>query len=425
MFRRRPAEAAWDAPRPRANGPDAGTIITTSDALEKFLRAGNATASGVAVTDETAMRVAAVYRCVTLISGAVAVMPLAIKRRVGDSRFDATDHPLWGLLTRKPNPWQTPSQFRRQMQGQLLLRGNGYARKVRSGGRVIALIPLHPDRVTGVQRDDFTIDYRYVTKAGSIEIIPQRDMFRLTGMSLDGISGLSVVGYAREAIGLAIAEEKHGGSLFKNGTSLGGVLKHPKTLSDKGVDNLIKSLEEFRGSENANKTLLLEEALDYQPLGMSNVDAQFLEARGFQRSEIFMFFGVPPHMAGDTTKATSWGSGIEQQSLGFVAYTLEDWLTTWEQSIARDLIAENEPDLYARFNRAALVRGDIKTRYAAYAVARQWSLMTPDEIRALEDMNPIDGGDDLFAPGNANRAVTDPAAGGPGDGNEGLGNEDQ
>ena len=183
------------------------------------------------------------------------------------------------------------------------------------------------------------------------------------------------------------------------------VIQHPKNLSDSALGNLKESMESFRGAGNAGRTLVLEEDMKFSAIGMSNVDARFLEARGFQRSDIFMFFGVPPHMAGDTTKTTSWGSGIEQQSLGFVAYTLEDWLTTWEQSIARDLIAATEPDLYARFNRAALVRGDIKTRYGAYSIARQWGLATINELRALEDQNPVEGGDELFAPGNANRTA--------------------
>lgn len=431
MFRRRPVEAGPDGAghSHRVLAQDGGVIITSAAELENFLRGlGGSSGAGVTVTDDKAMRVAACYRCVTLISGAVATMPLAIKRRVDErTRADATDHWLWALLNRKPNPWQTPSQFRRQLQAQLLHRGHGFARKVRGArGDVIALIPLHPDRIATVQADDFTLRFTYTTPQGGQQVIAQRDMFYLTGMSLDGINGLGVIRYAREALGLAIAEEQHGGALFKNGTALGGVLQHPKTLSDKGVDNLIESLEKFRGSENASKTLLLEEGMEYKPLGMSSQDAQFLESRGFQRSEIFMFFGVPPHMAGDTTKTTSWGSGIEQQSLGFVTYTLEDWLTTWEQSIARDLIPEAESDIYARFNRAALVRGDIKTRYSAYATARQWALATINEIRSLEDQNPIEGGDDPFAVGNGNQAATggdpnDPTSGAPGNGD---GNED-
>lgn len=407
LFRRGSSESSAGGDS-RRRGPMAsseeGVVITTAEELDRYLRGQNESGSGATVTETTAMRVAAVYRCVTLISAAVATMPLHIKRREDErTRVDVSDHALWRLLRRRPNPWQTPSQFRRMLQGSLLLRGMGYARKVRNArGEVQALIPLHADRMRVEQTDDFTLRFRYTTKDGRQVTIPQRDMFWLTGMTLDGINGLSVLSYAREAMGMSLTMESHGGSLFKNGTNLGAVLEHPKNLSEKGQENLKESLAEFRGASNAGKTLLLEEGMEYKPLGMSLEDAQFIEGRGFQRSEIFMFFGVPPHMAGDTTKATSWGSGIEQQSLGFVAYTLEDWLATWEESIARDLIGDDEPDVYARFNRAALVRGDIKTRYQGYSIARQWSLATINEIRSLEDWNPIEGGDDLFVPGNAN-----------------------
>lgn len=373
-------------------------------ALAEFFRVGSYSSSGASVTPDSAMRVAAVFTCVRLISGAVATMPLHLRRRVDDRRReDASDHWLWGLLRRRPNPWQTPSQFRRQLQTQLLLRGNGRAMKVRSRGQVTALIPLNPDRTRVEQRDDWRLVYHYTRKDGRTVELQQEDVFDLTGMTLDGVNGLSVIGYAREAIGLSLTMERHGASTFRNGTHMGSVLKHPGQLGLEGQTRLRASMEAFRGAENAGKTLILEEGMEFIPLGMTFDDAQFIEGRGFQRSDIFMFFGVPPHMAGDTTKTTSWGSGIEQQSLGFVAYTLEDWLTTWEESINRDLIPEGEPNVFAWFNRAGLVKGDIKSRYAAYAVARQWGWMNNNDIRALENMNPIEEpyGNDYAAGGNA------------------------
>jgi HK97 family phage portal protein len=170
-------------------------------------------------------------------------------------------------------------------------------------------------------------------------------------------------------------------------------LQHPHKLGGEGLEFLRASLDSYRsGGDSEGKALILEEGMSASSISMTAEDAQWIESRKFSRSDIAMFFGVPPHMIGDTEKSTSWGTGIEQQSIGFVTYTLEDHLTTWEESINRDLIPEFEPDMYARFNRAALVRGDIKTRWEAYVKALQWGVMSSDEVRALEDLNPRQDG---------------------------------
>ncbi|MFC4623839.1 phage portal protein, partial [Daeguia caeni] len=193
-----------------------------------------------------------------------------------------------------------------------------------------------------------------------------------------------------------------------NGARVSGVLKHPNKLGPEAVANLRAGLEEFRsGGEQEGKNLILEEGMDYARIAMTAEDAQWLEARKFSRTDIAMFFGVPPHMIGDTEKSTSWGTGIEQQSIGFVAWTLEDHLTMWEEAINRDLIGA-EDDLYARFNRAALVKGDIKARWEAYVKGLQWGVYSPNEIRTLEDQNPRDGGDIFYPPPNtAGAPITD------------------
>jgi HK97 family phage portal protein len=410
----------------RAQDAGGGQTISSPEDLARALGLRGESAAGVAVNEESAMRVAAVFRCTTLISGAVATMPLHIKRRIDDRmRQDASDHSLWTLLRRKPNPWQTPSQFKRQMQASVLLRGAGYAMKVKTGDRVVGLIPLHFDRVRVAQGDDFRLSYRYATKGGRVVALRQEDMFHLVGMPApDGFTGRSVIGAARDAIGLALAAEKHGSSVFRNGTAIGGTLSAPGQLGDEVIARLKDGLEDFRGAANAGKNLVLEEGLKYEPLGMTQEDAQFIQSREFQAQDICMFFGVPPTMVGLTTKSTSWGTGIEQQSQGFVAYGLEDWLTTWEETITRDLVPDRQTDIYPRFNRKALVRGDIKARYGAYATARQWSLYTINELRALEDENPIEGGDDLFVPGNANGGSNaDPF--GPDGNSNGGGNDPQ
>ncbi|SFJ54504.1 phage portal protein [Aerobium aerolatum] len=395
---RKPPAASPLASLQNAGG---GLVITTSEQLEEALRSGTLIASGAMVTPEAAMRVAAVYASVRIIAGAVATLPLHIKRRVDDrTREDASDTPIWTVLRRKPNRWQTPSQFRRMLQAHLLLRGNAYAMIVCSRGQVQELIPLHPDRVEVKQRDDLALEYLYTRQDGRRIQLAQAEMFHLVGLTLDGVHGVSPITYARETIGLSLAMEDHGASTFRNGARVSGVLKHPNKLGPEAVANLKAGLEEFRsGGEQEGKNLILEEGMDYARIAMTAEDAQWIESRKFSRSDIAMFFGVPPHMIGDTEKSTSWGTGIEQQSIGFVAYTLEDHLTMWEEAINRDLIGADDT-LYARFNRAALVKGDIKARWEAYVKGLQWGVWSPNEIRALEDENPRDGGDVFYPPPN-------------------------
>jgi HK97 family phage portal protein len=385
---------ARERPRAAHQPPGGGSLITTPADLEAVMRGGAATGAGPAVTPETAMRVAAVYACVRIISGPVATLPLHIKRRIDDRvREDASEHPLWNLLRRRPNRWQTPSQFRRMLQAHLLLRGDAYAMIVRSRGAVLELVPLHPDRTECRQGDDLALSYLYTRRDGGRVELRQDEVMHLVGLTLDGVHGVSPIRYARETIGAALAMEDHGAALFRNGARASAVLKHPAQLGKEGMEFLRASLDAYRaGAESEGKALILEEGMDYQAISMTSEDAQWIESRKFSRTDIAMFFGVPPHMIGDTEKSTSWGTGIEQQSIGFVAYTLEDYLTTWEETINRDLIPAGS-DLYARFNRAALVKGDIKARWDAYAVGRRIKVLSANDVRAYEDLNPVEGGD--------------------------------
>jgi HK97 family phage portal protein len=358
---------------------------------------------GVSVTPESAMRVSAFNRSVTLICSAVGTMPLHLKRRVDSrTREDASDHPLWNVLRRKPNGWQTPSQFRKVMQLHLLLRGNAYGLIVRSRGLVTGIIPMHPDRVVCKQHEDMTLTYEYTRANGGAITLQQSDVFHLIGLSFDGVHGVSPLTYARESIGSSLAMEGHGANTFKNGARPSIVLKHPGKLGKDGIESLRSSIDSYRsGGEAEGKALILEEGMSTEPLAMTAQDAQWIEARQFSRVDIAMFMGVPPSMLGDNSGSDSnWGTGLEQKSRGFVTYTLEDYLTTWEETIARDLISDDEPDLYARFNRAGLIKGDLAARWAAYTQGLMWGVYSPNEIRALEDENPREGGDVFYPPPN-------------------------
>lgn len=372
-----------------------GVTITTPEQMEQYLALGQVSASGEAVTPDSAMRVAAVFACVRIRSGVPATLPIDVKERVDErTRRDASDTPVARLLRRRPNGWQTPSQFKRMLTAHVQLRGNGYGMIVWSMDRPLAIIPMHPDRVEAKQLDDLSLEYHYTRKDGRRVVLQQSEVLHLVGLTLDGVRGVSPLTYARETVGLAIAQERAGASVFKNGARASVVLEHPNRIGDEAREFLRASLDEYRaGGDREGKALILEEGMKIGQLAMTAEDAQWIESRKFSRSDIAMFFGVPPHMIGDTEKSTSWGSGIEQQTQGFLTFTAEDDLTMWEESIQTRLIPDENSRLYARFNRAALVKGDIKTRWDAYAVGRRMKVLSANDIRSLEDMNPIPGGD--------------------------------
>lgn len=401
--------------RPAAQSKDGGRVITTSEEVAAALRAGLGTYSGVNVTTDSAMGSSVFNACLRIVSGSVANMPLHIKRRIDDkTQENARDHELWALLTRKPNGWQTPSQFKRYMQVCLLLRGNAYALIVISRGRVVELVPLHADRVKPKQNDDLSMVYEYTRPDGRVIILGQAEVMHLVGLSLDGITGVSVIRHARETLGLSMAMEQHGSVQFKNGLRTSVVLTHPGSIGKDGAEFLRASLDEFRaGGDREGRALILEEGMKPESLAMTAEDAQWIESRKLTQYDIAMFFGVPPHMLGITDTTSNWGTGIEQQAIGYVTYTLEDYLTTWEESINRDLVPERDVDIYAKFNRASLVKGDIKTRWDTHTRAMQWGALSPNEVRAMEDMNPRPGGDVYYDPPN-----TAGGSGNDGDGDE-------
>ncbi|HEY0116280.1 MAG TPA: phage portal protein [Allosphingosinicella sp.] len=404
IFRR---GAAAEAARPRAAIGEGGTLIVGPQQLEEALRHGNMSAAGTAVTPERAMRAAAVFACVRLRCTGPANLPLDIKRRIDErTRADASDHWAYPLLRRRPNNWQKPHQFKRQLQANVMLRGNAYALKVPGvGGRVQALLPLHPDRVKTQQLDDLSIVHDWTRKNGSTVRLGQEEVFHLYGLTLNGYSGVTPLTYARESIGTSLAMSEYAGRVLAKGARVSGALKTENKLTDKAWERLKESVEDFRsGGEREAEFMILEEGLSYEKMSLSLSDMQWIEALKLGWTEIGMFYGVPPHMIGNTEKSTSWGSGIEEQRQGFLDFSAEDDLTMWEEAINGDLIGDREPAIYARFNRSAFVRGNLKSRYGAYQIGRNGGWLSKNDIRGLEDMNPIPGGDDYDAPLNSNAA---------------------
>lgn len=385
--------AAPAAPRASLNNPG-GVVINTPQQLEDALRTGQLSESGEHVSPERALTLSAAYGCVRLISGAVATLPLQVKRRIDEhNRESASDDPVWRLLNRKPNAWQKPHQFKRMMQAHVLLRGNAYALKVAGVRGLQALIPLHPDRVKPRQLDDWSVVYEWTRKDGSRVTFKQDQILHLYGLTLDGFTGVTPITYARETLGTALSMDRYVGRTMRKGARVSGAMqKKEGELSETAYNRLKESLEEYRsGGDDEGSFLLLEEGLEWKPMSLTIADMAWIEAKKLSRSEICMFYGVPPSMIGDNSGSDSnWGTGLEQKSNGFVAYGLDDHLVMWEEGVTADLLTSE--DLYARFNRAALVKGDIKTRFAAYGSALQWGWVSPDDVRSWEDMNPRSDG---------------------------------
>ncbi|MEM9043507.1 MAG: phage portal protein [Pseudomonadota bacterium] len=389
---------------PRHTRAEAGTLISSPDELADYIRNGKETASGVQVTPERAMTLSSVNRAVSIVSGVVATVPVELKRRTSGRVETVDDGTLSVLLSRRPNRWMKRSVFFRMMNSHMMLRGAGYAMKVRGieGGRRVVkeLVPMHPDRVEPKQLPDLTIVFEYTRPNGSKVVLPASEVLHVMISTFDGVKGVSPIHYAREAIGAGLGVEKHGASMWKNGTNIGSVLHTESTLDNDQVDRLRESLEKFRGAENAFKTLVLEAGLKWEPVGMTASDAQFLENRKFSRTDIAMFFGVPPHMLGDADASDGSGKNLEERSRSFVLYTLEDYFTAWEDAINADLIEDDS--VFAQFKRTALIRGDITARAKWYQGGLQWGWLSPDEVRAEEGMNPRpDGkGSEFYPPPN-------------------------
>ena len=373
---------------------------------------GNST-SGTLVNEITAMQTAAVYACVRVIAESHATLPLHIHRRQKNGSVIAYDHPLYNVLHYEPNPEMSSFIFRETLMQHLLIYGNAYAQIIRNGrGEVVALYPLLPDKMT-VSRDKnrkliYTYRRDYDEKRSGDKkdncgyvVFKHDEILHIRGLSFDGLVGCSPIAYAKNTIGLAIATDEYGAAFFQNSAMPCGVLEHPSEVEDKDElrDNWNKMLG---GTKNASNIAILEDGLQFKPISISPEHSQFLQTRKYQISDIARIFRVPPHMIGDLEKSSF--NNIEQQSLEFVMYTLQPWITRWEQAMRQSLLLPSEKtELYMKFNLDSLMRGDNEKRYNAYARGIQHGFLCPNDIRQKEDWNLIpeeEGGYNFMVNGN-------------------------
>jgi HK97 family phage portal protein len=361
----------------------------------------NPSSSGVVVTTETAKRSAAVYACCRLIAGAVALLPLPIYERTEGGGRKKADHDLWWLLNESPYPTLTACSFWEWMISSMLLRGDGLAQIVRDrNGRPVRLMPL-PRECVAIERVGDTLHY-YVNDDGKYFGLQSEDVLHFPGFGFDGTKGESVIRYAaRQAVGTALAADEFAGEFFSNGASPSMVITYPQGVapSQDQQDQLrTQFTDRYVGHNNHHKPMLLVNGGDVKPVSLSAEDAQLLETRKFQVVEIARAFGAPPHMIGETSASTSWGTGIEQMSIGFVRYTLGPHLRRIEQELNRKLWPRSTR-FFTEFNRDGLLAGDSKTEAEVLGKSlggpgtQGW--MTVNEARRLKNLPAVDGGDEL------------------------------
>ena len=371
---------------------------------------GNKAGSGVMVTPKTAMQSTAVQACITLLAESVAQLPCELYRRTTNGgRERATDHPLYDVIHCSPNGWMTAFEYHEQNQGVLGLRGNCYNLIERSpSGHVEELIPVHPDKIQTLRGSD---GLPYYNLLDYNETVPMRFIHHIRWFSENSYTGLSPIQLHKDAIGLGMATEQHAEKVFSNGTTLSGVLERPqeaKALNQDSVNRIKQSFkEEYSGLKNAFSVALLQEGMKYSKISMTNEDAQLLASRQYGVNDIARIWKIPLHMVQHLEKATF--SNIEHQGLQYVIYTLMPWLKRHEQAMMRDLLTKEErKEYYIEYNVSGLLRGDQKARYEAYAMGRQWGWLSVNDIRRLENMSPIVGGDTYLQPLN----MVDAAKGG-------------
>ena len=365
--------------------------------------------SGKSVDTTTALQVSTVFSCVKILAESVACLPLHVYRQDRQSKTLATEHPLYYLLHDAPNSEMTAYSFKETTMLHLLTSGNAYSQIFRDKlNRVMSLYPLLPDKMT-VKRDNTgkrIYTYRPATSENphmttSAEITMQEaDVLHIPALGNDGLFGYSPIAIARNAIGVALACEDFGAKFFQNGAKPSGILKVPHVLKD--PQKLSESWQAAYGGGNSGKTAVLEEGVEYQQLSVNQNDAQFLETRKFQIAEIARIFRVPLHMINELDRATF--SNITQQSLEFITYTLTPYLVRLEQGFNKALFSETERGKYfVKFSVEGFLRGDYETRMRGYSTAINQGILSVNEVRSLEDLNPLsaeEGGDYHLVNGN-------------------------
>jgi HK97 family phage portal protein len=401
---------AWDGMRGRFDAYygdiyEEGAVRSPQD-LARVLDHGKRNTVGGHVTQESAMRISTVFACVRVITEDIGGLPLNVYKKTGGTgpkgarKIIATDHAVQSLL-RQPNEWQTGFEFRGMILAHALLRGNGYAIKLTVRGQTEELIPLVPDRVKVNIHKDGTFDYTvWPLLGGSPATFGPDEIFHLRGISTDGYVGRSVIADARNTIGLGEVQEGYAAEAFRDGGVQRIALIHPGEVSPGARKNIQDSwIEIYGGRGKYSKPAVLEEGMKPEKIGLTAQEMQFLDGRQFSVEDIARFFRVQPHKIGHLARATN--NNVESMELDHVISTLRPWARRFEETVSRDLIGDRtESEYLPRHLFQDLLRGDPQKRHQTYAQGRQWGYYSANDVRELEDLNPIDGGDVYLMPIN-------------------------
>lgn len=358
---------------------------------------------GKALTVDAALQLSTVWACVRLISETISTLPLGFYEKMPDgSRRYASDYVYHGLIHSQPNADMTATQFWEAVIASMLLWGNAYIEKAKLGKKVVALNFLMPHRVTKKRLSDGSMEYKYRDLDGRTRPIAEADLINIPAFSLDGVNGLTPMSYGAKVFTGAASTEEASAKVFSTGMRAAGFLKVKATLDKPQREALRDRLREFSaGGQNAGSSMVLENDTDYQQLSMNPNDSEMLASREFNVAELCRWFRVPPSMVGHGGAASNWGTGIEQQLIGFLTFTLRPWLTRIEQALDKSLLpAADRARFFSKFSIEGLLRSDSAARAAFYSSASQNGWMTRNEIRALEDWPRKDGGDELTAQTN-------------------------
>lgn len=366
--------------------------LTSGDFWQEW---SGTSSSGKVVTADKAMQLSAVWACVRLLSESISTLPIKIYKSESDgSRSLAKDHPIYRLLCKQPNFEMTPSRFMLMVVASLCLRGNSFIEKKYIGSKLVALEPLLPQNMM-VKRSDQTgmLEYKYTDPLGQkTRTIPTNKIMHIRGFGMDGICGMIPVKIGRDVIGAALSVEESAAKIFENGLQSSGFLSSEFPLDDEQRERIRSYLLSFVGSKNAGKMMVLEGGMKYNNVTMNPEAAQMLESRTFSIEEICRWFRVPPFMVGHMDKQSSWASSVEGMNMQFLTNTLRPLLVNIEQEISRCLL-NGDDDYYAEFSVEGLLRADSAGRSAYYTTALQNGWMSRNDVRRLENLPPIEGGD--------------------------------
>lgn len=375
--------------------------------------------AGAHVTADRAMRHSAVFACVRILAGAISTLPLKVYREKKGTPTLDRKHALSPLLRLRPNPRMSAAMFWRATTAEAVLNGNGYAWIERNrNGDALALWPTPQERVTPRLLADQRVAYVVTLDNGAQIAVPADDMLHFPGSTQwDGLRALSPLRAAASAIGLGLEADDYARRFFKNNATPAGYLSYDKALKPETVELLRSHWQEKFGGAGRGSIAILTDGGEFKPLALNMEDAQLLDTRRFQIEDVARIFGVPPHMIGALDKTTSWGSGIEQQAIGFITYSLQTHLTAFEQEIETKLF--DGDSAWAEFDVRGLMRGDFVARTNGYKSALggpgAQGFMTVNEVRGLENLPPKEGGDQLIMSGAAPAPPADPPPDPPAD----------